>query len=290
MSQLVEYGSLVKDTKVLHLSTQTTGCILLNGSMKSKAAYDVRGFLNFENDDSIEYVTLQLPYVVMSNSNYIVNAYNNKLYYDASGISYEGTISPGNYTVATFRTALLGFLPNGFTITYDTTINRYLFSYNAPFSFKTGSTCDYIIGFTGTENAVLNGSTYQLRPSRAFNFLPIPRYVIHCNLLSDGIILGTNSTLASSDILATIPNVSKPNGQLVYENIASEFMVKVSNIGQIVITITDDNNREIDFNGISSYFQIKFNIFRKGVKKPMKFGDLVEHISRTTIQQEPEES
>jgi hypothetical protein len=110
-------------------------------------------------------------------------------------------------------------------------------------------------------------------------------------LLSDGIILGTNSTLASSDILATIPNVSKPNGQLVYENIASEFMVKVSNIGQIVLTITDDNNREIDFNGISSYFQIKFNIFRKGVKKPMKFGDLVEHISRTTIQQiEPEES
>ena len=58
-------NQIIKDTKVLHLSTQTTSCILLNGSMKSKAAYDVRGYLNFENDDSIEYITLQMPYVVM---------------------------------------------------------------------------------------------------------------------------------------------------------------------------------------------------------------------------------
>lgn len=263
----------------------------MNGSKKSKAAYDVRGFLDFENDDTIEYITLQVPYVVLSNSNYIVNENNNKLLYDASGVAYSSTIAPGNYTVATFRQALLSALPSGFTITYDTTVNRYTFSYAYPFSLNAGTTCDYIIGFTGTETAVLNGSVYTLTVSRSYNFLPIPRYVVHCNLLSDGILLGTNSVLSSSDILATIPNVSKPNGQLVYENIASEFMVKTANIGQIVITITDDNNREIDFNGISSYFQLKFNIFRRALKKPLKFGDLVEHISRATIQQiEPEES
>jgi hypothetical protein len=89
--------------------------------------------------------------------------------------------------------------------------------------------------------------------------------------------------MGASDILATIPNVSKPNGQLVYENIASEFLIKTLNFGQIVITITDDNNREIDFLGISSYFLLKFNIFRRSLKKPMKFQSLAEYINKIPI-------
>lgn len=282
--ETIEYGELIKDTKVLHLSTQTTSCIPLNGSMKSKAAYDVRGYLNFENDDTIEYITLQVPYVVMSNSNYIVNQYNNTLrIYVNNEFYYLYTLPLGNYTAATFRTLLLSVMPTGFALTYNTTVNKYTFTFNQPFSLMVGSTCDYIIGFSGTETATLDGALYTLTCSRAFNFLPIPRYVIHCNILNDGIILGTNSTMGASDILATIPNVSKPNGQLVYENIASEFVVKNLNFGQIVITITDDNNREIDFLGISSYFLLKFNIFRRSLKKPMKFQSLAEYINKIPV-------
>jgi len=277
---------IIKDTKVLHLSTQTTSCILLNGSMKSKAAYDVRGYLNFENDDSIEYITLQMPYVVMSNSNYIVNQYNNTLrIYVNDEFTYVYTLPLGNYTASTFRTLLLSTMPLGFALSYDLTTNKYTFTFNQPFSLLSGSTCDYIIGFTGTETASLVGEIYTLTCSRAFNFLPIPRYVWHCNILNDGIILGPNSTMGASDILGTIPNVSKPNGQLVYENVNSEFIVKTANFGQLIITITDDNNREIDFLGISSYFVLKFNIFRKALKKPMKFSNLVEFINKI-----PEES
>jgi len=255
----------------------------MNGSMKSKAAYDVRGYLNFENDDTIEYITMQMPYVVMSNSNYIVNQYNNTFrIYVNNSVYYSYVLPLGNYTAATFRTLLLSTMPNGFGLTYDATINKYTFTFNQPFALTLGSTCDYIIGFTGTETATLVGSTYTLTCSRAFNFLPIPRYVWHCNILNDGVILGINSTMGASDILATIPNVSKPNGQLVYENIASEFLIKTLNFGQLVITITDDNNREIDFLGISSYFQLKFNIFRRSIKKPMKFHSLAEHINKIT--------
>jgi hypothetical protein len=285
--QTIEYGDLIKDSKVLHLSTQTTSCIPLNGSMKSKVAYDVRGYLNFENDDSIEYVTLQMPYVVMSNSNYIVNQYNNtfKIYVNNS-LFYVYTLALGNYTAATFRTLLLSVMPTGFTLAYNVTTSKYTFTFNQPFSLYLGSTCDYIIGFTGTEDAVLVGAVYSLTCSRAFNFLPIPRYIWHCNMLNDGIILGPNSTMGASDVLATIPNVSKPNGQLVYENIASEFIVKSLNFGQLVVTITDDNNREIDFLGISSYFMLKFNIFRRSIKKPMKFHNLVEHINKAIVEDE----
>lgn len=283
----IEYtDQIIKDTKVLNLSTQTTSCILLNGSMKSKAQYDVRGYLNFENDDSIEYVTVQMPYVVMSNSNYIVNQYNNTLRMTINGSDYLYTIPLGNYTVATLRTYLLSIMPGGFTITYDNTTNKYTFGYSSAFSLNTGSTIDYVIGFSGTETASLVGAVYTLTCSRAYNFLPIPRYVIHCNILSDGIILTNNSAVGASDVIATIPNVSKPNGQLVYENIASEFVVKTQNFGYLVITITDDNNREIDFLGISSYFQLKFNIFRRGIKKPLKFDELVSQINKINIPEE----
>lgn len=280
----IEYGEkLIRDTKVLHLSTQTTSCILLNGSMKSKAAYDVRGYLDFENDDSIEYVTVQMPYVVMSNSNYIVNQYNNTLKLTANGSSYTYTLTLGNYTAQSFKTLLLSVMPTGFGIDYSLVTNRFTFTYTQPFSLNTGSTCDYVIGFSGTETAALVGATYTLVCSRSYNFLPIPRYIIHCNLLNDGIILGNNSAIGCSDVLATIPNVSKPNGQLVYENIASEFVLKSMSFGQLVITITDDNNREIDFLGISSYFQIKFNIFRRYLKRPLKFDNLVEYINSVPI-------
>ena len=278
--QTIEYTDhIIKDTKVLHLSTQTTSCIQLNGSMKSKCAYDVRGYLDFENDDSIEYVTLQMPYVVMSNSNYIVNQYNNKLIVTLSGVTTTYTLTQGNYTASSFITYLTTFLTT-FTITSSNITNKFTFTNSSSFSLNTGSTCDYIIGFSGTETATNISGTYTLVCSRSFNFLPIPRYIIHCNILNDGIILTNNSAVASSDILATIPNVSKPNGQLVYENIGSEFIVKTANFGSLVITITDDNNREIDFLGVSSYFQLKFNIFRKSLKKPMKFHDLATHINK----------
>lgn len=250
--------------------------------MKSKVAYDVRGYLDLD-DDTIEYITLQVPYVVMSNSNYIVNGYNNTLAMTIGANNYLYTIPQGNYTAATFRVAVLALLPGGFTMTYDLTTNKFTFTYSAAFSLNQGSGCDYIIGFSGTETASLSGAIYTLTCSRAFNFLPIPRYLMHCNILNDGISLGVNSALAAGDILASIPNNSKPNGQIVYENIASEFVVQLRNVGQIVITITDDNNREIDFLGVSSYFMLKFNIFRRMIKRPMKFDDLVLHANQINL-------
>jgi hypothetical protein len=285
----IEYtDGLIRDTKVLHISTQTTSSILLNGSYKSKASYDVRGYLNFENDDSIEYITLQMPYAVMCNSNYILNEYNNTLvvitYSGLTATTNTYTIPQGNYSLTTFTALLKTYLTvaNGWTITTDSTTNKYTFVNGVftSFTFSASSTCDYIIGFSG--DTFSSGST--LVCPRCYNFLPIPRFVIHCNILSDGINLGINSNVASSDILATIPNVSRNNGQIIYENSASEFMVRNLNWTSLTISITDDNNRLINFNGVSSYFVLKFNIFRKNIKKPMKFENLVEHINKIPIE------
>ena len=186
--ETLEYGELIKDTKVLHLSTQTTSCIPLNGSMKSRVAYDVRGYLDFDSDDTIDYITVQMPYVVMSNSNYIVNQYNNKLIMTQSGIQSTYTLPQGNYTASTFLALLKATIYPPMTITYSTTTNKYTFKTDVSFSLNSGSTCDYIIGFSGTESSVYNVSTNynELTCSRSYNFLPIPRYIIHGNIIVTG--------------------------------------------------------------------------------------------------------
>jgi hypothetical protein len=287
MEKINYIGGLVKDSKVIHISTQTSSSILLNGSFKSKCEYDVRGYLNFDDDESIEYVTVQMPYAVMCNSNYIVNENNNTLVITLGMTTSTYTLPLGNYTASSFITMLKTFLPvlGGWTITLNSITNVFTFANSTNnFTFR-ASTCDYIIGFTGEVSSVANSLTMP----RSCNFLPIPRFIIHCNILNDGVILSTNSSIGASDVLASIPNVSKNNGQIVYENNASEFLVKSQNIGNIVLSITDDNNRLINFNGISSYFVLKFNIFRRSIEKAMRFDNLVDFINKVPISQEQEE-
>jgi hypothetical protein len=123
---------------------------------------------------------------------------------------------------------------------------------------------------------------------RAFNFLPIPRFIFHCNILNNGLLLTNNSAVASTDILGSIPNNAKLNSQIIYENNQEDFLIKSKGVlTGITISITDDDNRLINFNGISSYFDIRFNIFRKSIIRPLRFNALLNKI-RETVKNENE--
>jgi hypothetical protein len=94
--------------------------------------------------------------------------------------------------------------------------------------------------------------------------------------------MGANSNPSSCDILAVIPNSSKLNSQIIYENTGEGFLIKSnSQLNQIIISITDDDNRLINFNGISMYFSLEFNLFRKNIQRPMKFYKLVKEANKT---------
>lgn len=253
--------------------------------MKSKAKYDLRSYIDFENDDTIEYVTVSLPYAVITNSNYIVNQNNNKISVSYNGNSYSYYFDYGNYTVNSFINAFYGFFPSSvWNITINTLNNRFTIGFKTfPFTLNSDTTCDYILGFSGNTSSSTSrvGDYYTLTLPRSCNFLPIPRFVIHCDVINNGIILGANSAPAASDILMTIPNTSKLNTQIIYENNEGEFLLKNTNINTITLTITDDNNREIDFNGLSSYFILRFNIFRRSIVKPLKFNKLINFINKS---------
>jgi hypothetical protein len=281
---------LIKDSLVLHLNTQTTSSILLNGDYKSNILYDLKSYLDFENDESIEYVTCSMPYAVITNSNYIINEYNNTIKMFYNGTEQTFTIPIGNYIKSTFISEVnkigSALPPNYFTITSSSITNKFTISTTAlfqslgyaPWGMNSGTTCDYIFGFR--TSFLTSSNTFTM--DRAYNFLPIPRFIFHCNILNNGVLLTNNSAVACSDVLASVPNSSKLNSQIIFENSQEEFLLKFKTpLTALNIKITDDDNRLINFNGISCYFDIRFNIYRKSLLKPLNFKRLLKNISET---------
>lgn len=283
---------------MLHLNSQTNSAILLNGDYKSNLFYDLKNYLDWENDDSIEYVTCSLPYAIITNSNYIVNEYNcqNSITIGVAHRSYN--VPFGNYTRASWITMQQYYLDAAyapakyFVISSDSTTNKFTITVTPAFraAYPTATwgfgkpsdpgftTSDYIWGFRGFFTAT--GDSYTM--DRCFNFLPIPRFLFHANILSNGITLTNNSATGTSDVIASVPNVAKLNSQIIYENNSTSFQVKTQvNMSGLNIKITDDDNRLINFNGISCYFDIKFDIYRRSIKKPQKFSNLIKTIQET---------
>jgi hypothetical protein len=78
----------------------------------------------------------------------------------------------------------------------------------------------------------------------------------------------------SADIVITIPNNSKPNGQICFENNYAKTFLKNDRIERLNIQLTDDDGNFINFNGISSFFSIQFDIYRKNPDKPPPFREI----------------
>ena len=81
----------------------------------------------------VGYVSLQE--LTIANTNYNINTYNNKLVLvDNAANTQTFTITPGNYTVTTFLTALNAQLANGvnnflgITVTYSDITNKFTFT------------------------------------------------------------------------------------------------------------------------------------------------------------------
>lgn len=258
-----DVNSLV-ETEELILSTKSSSCIVLNGDKKSRVLYNLKDLIDFENDTTIDYVTVSVPYAVIPNSMYNVNEYSNTLLVNYGGNNYTYTFPNGNYTYQTFITTFKNTLPAIFNITYNNTTNKFtITNTNYTFSVLQGSTMDYIFGFSSTTYSTTISTPYTLVMPRCINFLPTPIINICCDQINNGQSLGQNSNAQFSNILASVPNTTKLNNQLIYQNVQDEFVIKNISHNNLTINILDDDGRFIDFNGISSWFLLRFKIHKK---------------------------
>lgn len=283
-------NNLVSETKLYNLSTRGSGGNILNEirDYKSHIEYNIPDMI--VRDESIEYIQFSIPYAVIPVSFYTINQNNNQLNVLENGVYTSYVFTEGNYTASTFIKEFLIKLGSNWSITLNTFDSIFIITNTThTFTFYKSSTLTSIMGFsTDLTSSLVNGIN-TLTLTRCCNFLPLPRVCIRCSeLLTNNNMIGNNNK--ASDLVISIPNNSRPNGQIYYQNQTQvKALYKGNNLNRIVISITDDDGNFINFNGISSFFVLQFDIFRQFVPKLPSFSNIVNMVNSKTIHYPDEE-
>lgn len=272
MEQLIRPEKEIVDTKQFHLSTRGDAGTVLNGDYKSQIRFSIPNAIVI--DDSIDFIHFSIPYAVIPNSFYVINETNCHLYVLQSAVTTAYMFPMGNYTSQSFITAFKSLLPNQFGITLGQNSNQFTITHTTTtFSFTSASTIDQIMGFSGTTAAV----GLSLTCPRVCNFLPLPRICIRCADLAHSFI---SATTDGNDVVLSVPNTAKLNGQIIYNNTSNmRTLFKLENLSSFTVSLTNDDGTPINFNGISSFFVFQFDIYRRTLAKPMPFNRLVSFIN-----------
>ena len=276
MTEIIRTEQSIIDIKQFHLSTRGDAGTVLNGDFKSQIIFSLPDAIVV--DDSIDYIYFSVPYVVVPNSFYIINYTNNKLYVLQSAVTTLYEFPVGNYTSQSFITTFKTLLPNQFNITLGINSNVFTITHTTTtFSLTSASTIDSVMGFSGTTAA----TGLSLTLSRVCNFLPLPRINLRCPDLAHSFI---SASVDGSDVILSVPNNAKLNGQIVYNNTSNmKTLFKLTNLNSFKVSLTDDDGNPINFNGISSFFTFQFEIHRRTLAKPLPFNKLVSFINSNSV-------
>jgi hypothetical protein len=277
---------LIKETKQIHLSTVTGAGKIKNAdaNYKSQIEFNIPNLI--KRDEDIEYIMFSVPYAIIPVSFYTINDTNNRLEILLNGATSIYTFRQGNYTANQFITEFNNIV-TGYTLSLDAVTSKFTVTsqqlYN--YSFLGSSTIDYIMGFSGTitSYSVLFNVRNIIMP-RVCNFLPLPRINMRCNVLANSTMTGTQQT---NDLVITIPNNSRPNGEIVYTNSSNiQMLFQQDTLSTFVVSLTNDTNQLINFNGVSSFWVFQFDIYRKKIDKPLSFYKVLENVNKENLKKD----
>ena len=287
-------SNLIKETKIYKLSTQSNSGVCLNQDKNFKSIFQYNfPYINLRAEE-IEYVYVSVPYVSLPVSFYNIDYQNNRLDMmintdNGVGGSFSNQFSyvfkSGNYNTLSFMTEFRKVLGSGWDISIDNITNCFTIvnTVNSFISFQllSSSTISSVMGFsstiTSTPSSLGNVKSYITLP-RTCNFLGIPRIHIRCKELANSFLISTNT---DSNILVSVPNDSIANGKIVYRNFTnSSIYLELPFLQSLTISFTDEQNNLINFNGISSYFEIQLDIYKKRLEKPPTFRQVIQELSK----------
>jgi hypothetical protein len=233
--------------------------------------YNLSSSIGRLNGDFCSQINIQLPdltfhtshiqnayfsvvHAEVPNSFYIVNYTNNQIVID--GITY--TLVRGNYNVLTFITMFSTILPQ-FQLSYNsattkltiTEISLNDFTINASSS---ASTVNSIMGLGTTD---ITGNYIYTMPN-VVNFIPLQRINFRTNYFNFGCYSIVDG---SSDIFLPLQNNAGQNSIINYVNqTQARFLIQDRNITSFVISVTDDKNQLINFNGVDWLMTIQIDM------------------------------
>ena len=250
----------VQDTRYISLNTQHgikrpnsgSGNNQYESSFLSQIDFFFKDVL--KDDDDILYSHVDIVNAQIPVSFYLINYTNNTLSYKINnGAIQTMTLERGNYNITTLISAIKqGFLNAGyaFTITFNKITGKLLFVSPIGTTFiilSSGSGgINEIIGFdsvtsySSTGNILLGEHPASLIGIKK---LKVSSSALHTSSLSSG---------GGGDLLGIIPVNAPPNGLILYENNSTKKggLLRNKEISNIDISITDENNRYVNFNNV----------------------------------------
>ena len=277
-------STLIKETKIYKLSTQSSSGLCLNDDTNYKSSFKYTFPVVNLHEEDIEFVYMSIPYVCLPVSFYNIDYQNNRLDMIINGVSASYLFKSGNYNSITFISQFQALLGTGWTLTLDKITNCFTIvnSINAfqTFSILGTSTISSVLGFSQTlaSSPTIGFNSSYLTLPRTCNFLPIPRIHLRCKELSHSCLISKN---CESDILVSVPNDSPLNGKIVYRNFMnSANHLDLPFLQSLTINFTDEQNNFVNFNGISSYFEIQLDIYKKRPNRAPSFWKVIQELSR----------
>jgi hypothetical protein len=248
------------------ISLSSKSATMSNSSLNSSCYFEIANI--FKRTDNVKLVMIGVSHCEIPVSLYVVNNTNNKLvlqlnnFYGSTGTNTTYTFVNGNYNATTFKTMLLSVMGNQWQLALNSTTGVYTLT-NTSFSFiirSSLSTCNKLIGFGTTTDYTSQYSPYSLLFPYPCNFLGTSRINIKSTtLLTDNLDSGRGG---HSGAISTISNNAELFGIILYEN-TNNFRNIIYNdfLNSIDISITDENDNLLDFNGIHWYLTLQLDIF-----------------------------
>ena len=258
-------------SRIFNLSSSSFS-VAYNGTMMSSGKFIIPNFIN--HNENVNRVYLMVSHAEVPNAFYLVNQYNNILYINS--IAY--TIPSGNYNASNLMTTLLNLLPASFSVTYSSIFQKYTISSTSAFTISyLNSSISRIMGLNRTSDmvGVLANDKYTVTLPNCVNFLPTARLNFRSSILQ---LENFQSNDGSSDILLSLQNNASQNGVITYTNRSNlKYHVDLECVNEIDIRVTDDSNRELDFNGVSWFLTLRVDYEYKYIPTTNTFSKIIKN-------------
>ena len=211
--------------------------------------------------NQVSLINAQIPV-----SYYTINENNNL--FVLSSASY--TLTNGNYNATSFKTMFLNLLGSSFSMSLDISTGKYTLSCTSSFTILSTTTCYKILGLEKNKSYTVSSSLTFPYPC---NFLGINRLKIKSAVFK------TNNLDSNSDgysnLLATIPVDTSQYSLITYNNLVNfKNIFNNTDIDYVDITITDESNNIVNFNGIDAHITLQIDSIMEDYVNNTNLNDL----------------
>ena len=257
---------MIKTKSRLFNISSAVGC--LNGAFNSQIQVTLPN-LTFHLDN-IQNAYLSVVHCEIPNSFYILNYTNNQ--FVLNSVTY--TLTRGNYNVNTFITMILTIIPAGYGMTYNSATTKFTMTHTTTnFTINCSSTASTVNNIMGLGSINLTSAGLTVTMPNVVNFIPLQRINFRSNYFNFGCY---NTVDGSSDIFLPLQNNAGQNSVINYINQTQhKFLIQDRSITTFVITVTNDNNQLINFNGVQWLMTIQIDVDYLEMPRQTSFSQII---------------